>query len=320
MSGEPLRDGSGRTPALVLLNPRAGGGRARARWGSVEPVLAKTMAPRVVELTPAVGWDAAVREAMAGGIRLFVAAGGDGTVGALVDALVRCADGVPLNTLTVGAVGLGSSNDFHKPFRRLAGDVPVRIGSGRTPRDVCRARFHDGDGVQREHHFVVSASLGLTARANAFFSNGDRVQGWLRARWTGGAILYAAQRSLFTRGNDRAVLRLGDATPLSCAITNLSVAKTRWVSGIFRYDTTVAPDDGLLAVNLCEGMTRTAALRALADLARGRFQGPAGRHHWRTPRLEVELGQPAVLELDGETFQARRVAMDVLPERIAVCT
>jgi diacylglycerol kinase family enzyme len=46
----------------------------------------------------------------------FVAAGGDGTVNAVVSALVENASPDALRRIRLGAVGLGSSNDFHKPL------------------------------------------------------------------------------------------------------------------------------------------------------------------------------------------------------------
>jgi diacylglycerol kinase (ATP) len=311
---------SSRPPALVLLNPAAGGGRGKARWAGVESIVAASFEPRVVELDDSGRWEGAVRRAMAEAVQVFLAAGGDGTVGTLVDALLRARGSLALESFILGAVGLGSSNDFHKPFGRVVGGVPLRIGAARTSRDVCRARFIAADGSPQERHFLVSASLGLVAQANAFFSSGDRVQRWLRARWTDGAILFAAQRTLAGYRNLEAVLRLKDEDEFPCALTNLSVTKTRWVSGGFRYDTPVAPDDGLLALNLCEGMTRPAAVRALADLARGRFQGRPGRRHWQVPRLEVEMRGLAALELDGEVFEARKVSFEVLHERIGVCS
>jgi diacylglycerol kinase (ATP) len=309
-----------RPPAFVLLNPAAGSGRTRRRWATVAPVIAAACEPRVVELDAAGAWEAAARQALGEGVRLFLAAGGDGTVGTLADALVRLRGTVALPALTLGAAGLGSSNDFHKPFARVQARVPLRIGRPGARRDVCRARFTAAEGPPRERHFLVSASLGLAARANAFFSGGDRLQGWLRGRWTAGAILYAAQHTLVRHRNLEARLQLAGGHSYSCALTNLSVGKTAWVSGGFRYDTSVAPDDGLLAANLCEGMTRTAAGRALADLARGRFQGRPGRRHWQLSRLEVELPEPTVLELDGELFAARRVSFETLPDRLQLCS
>jgi diacylglycerol kinase (ATP) len=305
-------------PAVVLLNPASGGGRGLARWAKVEGAVAAGRRLRIVQTDVAGTWRSDVRWAMAEGARLFIAAGGDGTVSALVDELVRGRDGVPLEAFTLGAVGLGSSNDFHKPFARSIGGVPVRIEPSCDRRDVCVARYVAADGATHSRCFLISASVGVVAEANAFFNEGDRVERWLRGKWTGGAILYAAQRTIATFRNIDARLT-ADGRTEEAAITNLSISKTPFVSGMFRYDASVSPDDGLLAVHLCEAMSRVETLRALADLARGRFQGRPKRRHWRSSRVALAAGGAVALELDGEVCLARRVSFGVLAEKVGIC-
>jgi diacylglycerol kinase (ATP) len=305
-------------PALVLLNPAAGGGRGLARWKRAQGAVAAVCRPRIIETDLAGEWRGAVRRAIADGTRLFIAAGGDGTVSALAEALVRERRGRPLDELTLGAVGLGSSNDFHKPFGRTVAGVPVRIQLSEDRRDVCVARFAGPDGAVHTKCFVISASVGLVAEANAFFNQGDRVGTWLRGRWTGAAILYAAQHTIATYRNIGLRVRAAGRTE-EAVVTNLSISKTPFVSGMFRYDASVRPDDGLLAVHLCEGMSRSEALRALVDLARGRFEGRPKRRHWNAARVAVAAPRPVALELDGEVWQARRVVFGVLDEQVRVC-
>jgi len=308
----------GRPPGLVLLNPAAGGRRGLARWRRAEGAVAAACEPRVVQTDLAGAWRCAVRDAIAHGTRFFIAAGGDGTVSALADELARARGRVRLGDLTLGAVGLGSSNDFHKPYGRTVGGVPVRLDASDERRDVCVARYTAPDGTAHDRCFVISASVGVVAEANAFFNGGDGSERWLRGRWTGGAILYAALHTIGAWRNLALRLRCADGTRRT-EVTSLSVSKTPFVSGMFRYDRSVAPDDGLLAVHLCEGMSRDEALRALVDLARGRFAGRPKRRYWNSRRVAVAAPGPVALELDGEVVQARRVVFGVLREQVRVC-
>jgi diacylglycerol kinase family enzyme len=168
--------------------------------------------------------------------------------------------------------------------------------------------------------FVVSCSFGLTAQANAFFNRGDALLRLLRRSWTGGAIAYAALRTI----------ALGRAVPLELQIAgegpaervraaSLSVLKTRHLSGNLAFDIPVRPDDGTLAVNLIEDRGRAAVLRSLLALARGRFQGTPGARHWSAGALVVEAEEPVALEIDGEVVRARCARFDVLAERILAC-
>jgi len=307
-----------RPAAVVLLNPAAGGNRGIARWQRAEGAVRRICEPRVVETDLAGEWRFAVRQAIEDGTRLFIAAGGDGTVSALADELARARGGIPLDEFTLGAIGLGSSNDFHKPCGRRIAGVPIRIEPSEQRRDVCVARYTAPDGSAHTRCFVISASVGVVAEANAFFNEGDAPERWLRRKWTGGAILYAALHTIATWRNLPVRLRSAGGTART-AVTNLSVSKTPFVSGMFRYDRSVAPDDGFLAVHLCEGMSRKEALRALVDLARGRFEGRSKRRHWNSWRLAVAAEGPLALELDGEVVQARRVTFGVLREQVKLC-
>jgi diacylglycerol kinase (ATP) len=304
--------------AFVLFNPRAGGDRARQRWAAVQPALRDVCEPTVVELDASGMWRDRLAAALEAGTRFVIAAGGDGTVHALVNAIVRAPGRPTLDALRLGAVGLGSSNDFHKPVARRVAGVPLRLGPGAAPRDVGLARVVTPEGARFSECFVVSASIGIVAEANAFFQDGDTLQGWLRARWTTGAILNAARHAIAAQRNVPALLRVAGRT-WRTDVTSLGVAKTPYVSGGFRYDAVVDPADGRLLVSLCSGMSRPRAVGALMSLARGRFAGRRGRSLWSSRRAALVPDRPVTLELDGEVCVARRVSFGVLPERIGIC-
>ena len=316
------------TRTLVLFNPAAGGGRAARQRGRVERALGEGPA-QIVPLDPPGRWESAVQLALASDVRSFVAAGGDGTVSALVNTLVAVAGQQRLEGLTLGAVALGSSNDFHKPpmptcSNRLpgGGGPQARIDPGHTrPRDICRARFTDGLGRRVTRHFIISASMGVTATANALFNRGEWAQRSLKRLSPSLAIVYAALRAIARHESLEAMIwpTAGSKAGRAARLTNLSLLKTPFLSGTLRFDTPVADDDGLLSANLCDGLGRARLLRTLADLSRGRFLGRPGCSHWSTPWLKVEADRPVPLELDGEVFTASSVTFDVLPQQMEVC-
>lgn len=306
-----------RPAALVLVNTAARGGTGRARLARAWPAVVARFEPRAVELDGTGAWRGEIRVALDAGVRHFVAAGGDGTVGALADALWHASDRVALPALTLGAVGLGSSNDFHKPVRSRVAGVPLRLDGGEW-RDVGRVRYLDETGAEREHAFLVSASLGVTAAANAFFNRGDALLQALRRRWTTGAIAYAALHEILRHRAVTLDLVL-PGTQERVRAASLSVLKTKHLAGGLAFDTPVAPDDGLLAVNLIEDRGRLATFAMLVSLAHGRFAGRPGARHWSLPELVVEAEAPLPLEIDGEVVLARRARFDVLAERILAC-
>src|ERR1035437_1805055 len=135
----------------VILNPNAHGGRAVELWNRV----ARCVPGSVM----ADGAPAAIAHAIALGERIFIAAGGDGTVNALLNAIVEAKGALPLDAFTLGAVGLGSSKDFPKPFARVENGIPLKVDDARTtPRDVGLIRSENG-----ARYFLIGASFGAAA-------------------------------------------------------------------------------------------------------------------------------------------------------------
>lgn len=311
---------SRRPPALVVVNRSSRGGNAPALYERVRASVRSLFDVEEVTLDREDRWRDSVVPALAGGIRTVLAAGGDGTVNAVASALLEARGRIPLGNFRLGAVGLGSSNDFHKPFRTVCHGIPLRIDADHaSPRDVGLALFEDEDGSLQSRIFLVSASLGVTAAANAFFERGgDRLLTSIKPRWPSAAIVYAALRTILRHSSVPATLQIGEARH-RLELSNLSVGKTPYLAGFLHYDTPVEPASGRLSVNLCEAMSRSRLIWTFLRLARGRFAGAPGTQHRSIERIGVVLDSAAPLELDGEIFSARHVEFDLLPERLPVC-
>lgn len=311
-----------RPSAVVVRNPLARRGSRRDVVEAVLSELTDRYTTTEVELEFSGAWEDELAHAIDEGNRFFIAIGGDGTVNAVVDALVRKRGEVPLDELTFGAVALGSSNDFHKPTedRDCVAGSPARIDYDRAvPRDIGRAVWVDTEGVKHENAFVVSASMGATATANDFFNHGDGLVRLLKPRVVSLAIVYAAIRTLARYRNVTADIAFPDGNVVAYEISNLSVMKTPHLSGSFTYDTPIDPASGELGVNLCYGMGRFELLRILGALARGHFSGRPHTEHWMMRCVTVSPSGPQPLELDGEVHLCRQVVMDVYPEQLNVC-
>lgn len=308
---------------IAIMNPTAGGGRARERWTRV----ARELRARYPELSIVAGNGGqrgareAIRRAVAAGETRFLAAGGDGTVNFVASTLADVAPGL-LPRFTLGAVGLGSSNDFHKP--RVGGGIiagaPGRLAWGRAaPRDVCGLRVTDEHGAVRTLYFIVNASIGITAEANWRFNHPDGWLALLKRGATAAAIAWAALRTLlFARPLDL-WLRSDGSAPGRVRLKNLGVVKCPSFAGSLHYDSPFEPESGELCVHLVRAMGVAPLLRVFASLARGKFSGLPGTASWRARRLAVAADRPFAIECDGEVVRGVRAEFFVLPDRLNVC-
>lgn len=260
-----------------------------------------------------------VRRAAQGGERFFVAAGGDGTVQQLAHALMTLPAPSPL---CLGAIGLGSSNDFHKPRQRaehVAGR-PCKLERARARlRDVGVLTYARPSGPDATRYWLLNGSVGVTAEANAFFNAPSAALRHLKTQSTAAAIVYAALRTILRYRPRRLLLGDGERRVRPARVTNLAVLKSPYCSGSFRYEVPLSLRSGTLHVHLSEGMSLLRTLQTLLHLARGRSQDLPGTRSWTTSQLLVEGEEPFAVEFDGEVIRTRRARFSVRPRALEVC-
>jgi diacylglycerol kinase family enzyme len=259
-------------------------------------------------------WRDAVSAALARGVKTFVAAGGDGTIHVLLEALVEACGTEPLEELTLGVAALGGSHGFVGPFRPGDCPVPLRLDVAHAvPRDLVRVRAVAPSGRAWTSLLAVHASAGVVAEGYALF-HAERFSG----RGTTVAFAGSALRAIW-RHHDFAALLRHDGTEEEVSLSSLSILKSPWLSGALRYDLPVAPDDGLLGVAVCSGMSRLRLLATLGGLLLGRFRLRPGTTSFLTTALRVRADAPFLLEVDGEVGLVVEASFDLLAWRVRVC-
>jgi len=308
---------------LAIVNPEAGGGKALEKWIRIEARLRATVGTLSVLVTEnREQLHAAMPALLARGHREFLAAGGDGTVNTVLDALVDHADANLLRRIKVGAVGLGSSNDFHKPFGTTLDGIPCRIDFDRVlSHDIGRLEYEDPQGADRARHWFVNASIGVASEANDFFNHPDRLLRFLKRLSTSIAIVYAAVAAIVTNRPRDLALTIDDQSPVHGPVRNLGVVKNPHFAGSLRYDSPHLPDSGCFHVHRLGPVTRTGLLRALARLARGHFAGSRGARTWLARQVTVRNGGGTFpVECDGEVVRATVARFSILPQKVRLCS
>jgi diacylglycerol kinase (ATP) len=304
---------------LIFLNPAAGGGRAKDRWDKIAPKLAPRDKFQLHLLDGEEDSLQVLTDAVQRGETEIVAAGGDGTVNAVLNMLMDSQLRELLRDVTFGAIGLGSSNDFQKPVTSMVEDCPYKLDFAHAvPRDVgMLTAVVNGVGACR--YFISNASIGATADANREFNEPDRLLHRLKSVSTPAAILYAALKTILRHKNVTAFIASSETGILHVGLSNLGVVKNNHFSGTMRYDSPSQLDSGMLGVHLCHGMSSRELVHVLLSLSSGRFAGIRKTRSWVSNSLSVSTTQPVNVEFDGEIITTDCVQFQVLHNALRVC-
>jgi len=273
--------------AAVIINPISGtGGR---------PDAARLRAEQAASLLAARGRDAEIfvtergghaRElasaAVARGIDLVIAWGGDGTVNEVASALA-------FRTAAMAVIPSGSGNGL---ARELTVPLDPR-GAFATAIDG-RMRLIDCGELDGRLFFNV-AGLGLDARvAHEFAAHGLVRRGFRR-------YLEVAAREMFTYTPDEHTI-VADGRTIQSRALIIALANARQYGNGALIAPNARIDDGKLDVVVIDGRPVWQTLRHVPKLFNGRIGSIAGVSMMVAATVEITSGRPAVYHVDGEPF------------------
>lgn len=285
----------------MISNPSSG---RRSSDRLVEEARARLRDLREVHLDDGADLGRAVREAVAEG-RVVVAAGGDGTVNAVVHHLGR--DGV------LGVLPAGTLNHFARDLGiREPGPALAALESGRERRvDVGRASLPGG----RETCFVNTVALGIYP---------DLVR--RRERWEGRvgkkAATAVAAVAAFARTPPLAGRVAADGDERRLRAWALLIGNNRFAGGSGRLGERERLDEGVLELWILlnrEGRSRAAG--AIWRSLRGKPWRDPDVIHRPASEIEIHLpGRPSRVSLDGEVLEppVDSLRLEIVPGGVRV--
>ncbi|WP_345450408.1 diacylglycerol kinase family protein [Deinococcus aluminii] len=284
-SARPLPD----RPYAVVLNPTAGRGLARREWPRLEAELRARGLPFDLISEPSGAGALARVQALPPEVAVL-AVGGDGTVGALLPALVGT--GRPL-----GIVPLGSGNDFAGMLGLRAGDFASaldRLTFAPRQVDALRATILAGDGAGTSHLLLNGLGMGFDAQVTALMLRAPaRLSGFGRYAWAALAALRDLTLTPVTVEVDGRVRYAGP----SCLVAVMN--GTRYGGG-FRISPASDARDGLLNALASGPVTRAQLLALMGRVLPGRHLGHPRVHHAAGHAATVTWARPTYLHLDGD--------------------
>ncbi len=302
----------------VIINLDANEGRARLKWRRIKKDLESLVPGELVVRTYTVPFqlhDYIKKLISTEKIRNFIIGGGDGTIHYFIQELSSVVGLDNLPQYTIGALGLGSSNDFIKPIKRRIGKVPVRLGyQEKTIEDLGLVKIHRPGGTSASKLFLLNAGLGVIARANHRYNNPDKITSFLKKRATSLSILFTAIKTIFNFQDISLDLTYGQKVK-KINVSNLSVTLTPYVSGKFHYKKTRA-EKGYLDMFICHGMNKLKLLITLINLFKGKFKEGENRKIERVNWLVIASSMVIPLEADGEIYMGNKFEIKVLKNAI----
>ena len=306
----------------VILNSNCKGGKGLEYWTKVYPSLEKLYGPFDVHVScDKRKSQNIIKKLIEQGERTFVSAGGDGCMNLLINSIIAHKKQTPLSEFTIGAVGLGSSNDYHKPFTEKVQNIPVRLNDDNPVlRDVGEIVYSNGSSEHKRTYFLISSSTGIVAEGNENFNRGGAILSFLKKTSTDLAIIWAFFQTLRKFENVPFEVKLDDEDVFNFYTSYLAVSKTQYISGMFHFDEDIQRDDGKFMLKILHDYTKMDLIKSLFSLSMGNERGLHDIFSRSVKALEVSSVVPFTLECDGETLTARRVKFQIYEERIRECT
>ena len=309
---------------VIIINPYAGGGKAIQKWKKIESKIFQCLGSvKIIFLNEEILMKDCLSDLIKQGHQEFIAGGGDGTVNLLLQNIINRVPSSQLDKIKIGAIGLGSSNDFHKPFKikQMINGIPCLINFASTkPRDVGILTFDSKKEKEQIKYWLINASIGITAEANLFFNTQDFLLDYLKKTITNSAILYAALRTIASYRNRNITIKIGNNKSKKINLTNMGVAKSPHFSGNFSYNTPFETDNGQFYINICREMHLLNTLYILWNLSKNRFCGLPKTESFCSDHLTVESDQQFAVEFDGEVIATKSAIFNIKQKMIEVCT
>ena len=291
--------------AKIIVNPYSGRWKGQRSVPAVEAVLKEAGVD--FDLVCTAGSDHAIelaREAALEGYSPVVAAGGDGTIGEVVNGLIQAAGDQVAGPL--GIIPLGSANDFIQTL-----GTPADLKEACQLLQTGHMRTIDVGRVN-ERYFINDVGVGFEPQVTLESRKIKRLRGKF-------IYLVAVLRAVRDPIQAHITIEWDGGQRVSKPILMVSVANGRCTGG-FWLTPYAELGDGELDFIFADALSRLQILRFLPEVMRGTHLDKDPVTYGRTRRIVITSDDPLPVVADGEimTTEAHRLEMEVLPGRLQV--
>lgn len=242
------------------------------------------------------------RTALRKGCKMIVAAGGDGTLNEIVNALREKNSGV-----RVGLIPLGTGNDFARTLG-LPTDVDAAIDLLRTGQtrmiDLVRVTS------DRVRYFVNVSAGGFSGLVD------EKLTRKMKRTWGPLAYLRGAAAALPELRAYRTTISLDDTESLKLSLYNVVIANGRYVAGGRLIAPEASVDDGLLDIVLIQERSAPELALLAAQVALGNHLSSDAIVFRRAAKVTINSRPGMYFNVDGELVGKGPAVFEVLPSAL----
>ncbi len=291
------------TRALIITNPSAGRGGARALEVARHRLKSRGVEV-LVEKSAALGdGERLARAAVADGVDVVIAHGGDGTVSDVVAGLAGT--GRPLGLLPAGTGNVLAGN---LGVRRSPAAAVDTILAGAT-RVIDLGRLTT---PARTWHFAVNCAAGFAADLMAATQAQHKRRFGVAAYVARGILMASQMVRVASRVEVDGVAHEGPASTV--IVANCSEI----VPGLLRLGADITPDDGLLDVAVLDVASYPVAARLLWRMLQGRADADTAIRFHRGREVRITAEPPLPVQADGDRIGTTPMTATSLPGALTV--
>jgi diacylglycerol kinase (ATP) len=297
---------------VFVVNPASANGSTRRHWPEIAREAAAAGLTGEALLSERPGHVAELTEqAVAGGARLVVVVGGDGTVHEAVNGLLRTGAG---GSAELAVLARGTGKDFAHSLRvptQLRKAIEVAKGGASRVVDVGRAAYVGPDGSGAERFFANFAGAGISGaiarRAN------------LSSKALGGRVSFIwATVAVFARWQAADIEITVDSERRSGRMFEILAMNGEYTAGGMWATPGAAPDDGILDALLIGDVTKLDFVTTFPKIYRGKHLGHPKIERLRGREIAVTAAEPLPIALDGEQPGTTPATFSIVPQAIRV--
>ena len=284
---------------LIVLNPVAGS------VGNVDELAEKLRLINDAELRVTTKQGDAEnfsREAADHGFDLIVAAGGDGTLNAVINGL-----GERISDVSVGLVPLGTGNDFARSLNLPKDiDTSIELIERRQTRQIDAVRVTS----DCTRYFVNVSGGGFSGIVD------EKLTPEMKTTWGPLAYLRGAAEALPELCAYRTEMLLDDSEQIAMNLYNVIVANGRYVAGGIPIAPEAVIDDGLLDIILIPERPAAHIALLMGQILLGEHLTNEALVFRRTAKLAVNSHPGMWFNVDGELVGNEPAMFEVMPRAL----